>query len=117
MYRAKEAGGNTYRFYSPEMSARFRHRLSLEHELRKALHHEDLFLVFQPQLALDSGELIGLEVLLGWRHERLGLIKLAEFVAVAEDVGLIHELGEWVLRAACRHVRSWGGALDGVRVA
>lgn len=117
MYRAKETGGNNYRFYSPEMSARFRQRLSLEHELRKALRNGELFLVFQPQLALGSGELTGLEALVRWRHERLGLISPAEFIPVAEDVGMIDELGDWVLRTACAHVHSWGSALDGARVA
>ncbi|HJV53971.1 MAG TPA: EAL domain-containing protein, partial [Noviherbaspirillum sp.] len=117
MYRAKEAGSNSFRFYAPSMNERIVERMQLEGDLRNALERGELELHYQPQVELRSGRVIGMEALLRWRHPRLGMVAPAHFVGLAEESGLIVPIGEWVLRAACAQNREWQRAgLGGLRV-
>ncbi|MDQ2694839.1 MAG: EAL domain-containing protein [Pseudomonadota bacterium] len=118
MYRAKAAGRNGYQFFSESMNAHARQRLSLEAELRRALDNGELFLLYQPQVHLASGGLCGVEALLRWRHPRHGVLAPAQFMAIAEETGLILPIGDWVLETAWRQLRAWTAqGLEGLRVA
>ncbi|MDE2366494.1 MAG: bifunctional diguanylate cyclase/phosphodiesterase, partial [Betaproteobacteria bacterium] len=114
MYSAKEAGRNRYQFYSEDMTARAIERLSLERDLRGAVERGEMFLVYQPQIELVTGRIIGAEVLMRWRHPAQGLISPLRFIPVAEDSGLILAIGEWALRESCRQAQRWSdrGLLD-----
>ena len=107
MYRAKQDGGNTLRFFAPEMQAHTRRSLELASGLKHAIEHGELFLVFQPQCALDGGALTGAEALLRWRHPQWGLVSPAEFIPIAEQSGTIAAIDLWVLEHAARQVRAW----------
>jgi diguanylate cyclase (GGDEF)-like protein/PAS domain S-box-containing protein len=107
MYRAKEAGRNTYQFYSADMSARAVERLALETGLRRVLEREELLLHFQPQVDLKSGRPVAAEALVRWRHPQIGLIQPAEFIGLLEDTGMIVPVGEWIMRTACAQAREW----------
>jgi diguanylate cyclase (GGDEF)-like protein/PAS domain S-box-containing protein len=107
MYRAKDRGRNTYRFFEAEMNARAMQRLHLETALRGALTRGELQLVYQPQVSLDSAEICGAEVLMRWSHAELGDISPAEFIPIAEEIGLIGELGRWALEQACQQLAAW----------
>ena len=107
MSRAKERGRNTYRFYAPDMNTKALERLSLEGRLRRALEREEFALNYQPRVALDSGQMIGMEVLLRWRNSELGDVSPGQFIPLAEDTGLIVPISEWVLHTACAQNRAW----------
>ena len=107
LLRAKEAGRNTFRFYSPEMDADAARRLGLEVELREALERNEMSVFYQPQISLDSGQMIGMEALLRWKSGLFGSVSPAEFIPIAEESGLIIPIGEWVLRTACMQTRLW----------
>jgi diguanylate cyclase (GGDEF)-like protein/PAS domain S-box-containing protein len=107
MYRAKQDGRNTYRFFTAEMQAESDRTLLLENALRRALEREQLTLHYQPQICMASGRVIGAEALLRWQHPELGAISPAEFIPIAEASGLILQIGEWVMRTACRQLKSW----------
>jgi len=107
MYYAKEKGGNTYRFYRPNMSIWLRERLDLETGLRKALEYGELAVHYQPIVNLSDGRISGAEALMRWRHAEFGDISPNEFIPLAEETGLIHSLGNWILREVCRQIRNW----------
>ncbi len=109
MYCAKESGRNRLRFFADQMNADVTERLTLENGLRVALERKELFLVYQPQMKIATGEVTGLEALLRWQHPELGLVSPDKFIGVAESSGLILSIGEWVLRTACRQAREWQG--------
>jgi len=107
MYCAKENGGHNFRFFTNDMNAQAVERLTLESSLRLALDKKELFLMYQPQMNIVSGKIIGLEALLRWQHPKLGLVPPDRFIRIAENCGLIVPIGEWVLRTACSQARKW----------
>jgi diguanylate cyclase (GGDEF)-like protein/PAS domain S-box-containing protein len=107
MYQAKEEGRNTYRFYTQEMMTITFEQMLLENALRKALVRQEFHLVYQPQVDLQSGQVVGLEALLRWHHDELGVVSPAQFIPLAEQSGLIRDIGAWVLRRACHQGRIW----------
>ncbi|WP_230209879.1 sensor domain-containing protein [Solemya velum gill symbiont] len=107
MYRAKEMGGSQFQYYSQQLGASVQHRIELEFDLRSAIKKEEFVLHFQPQAELLNGRIIGAEALLRWNHPKLGLVSPATFVPVLEEMGLITDVGNWVLRESCRHLRAW----------
>ncbi|MCK9990814.1 MAG: hypothetical protein RugAbin2_01828 [Rugosibacter sp.] len=107
MYRAKQEGRNTFRFFTAAMQSRSQRFLLLENALRTALKKEEFFLHFQPQFNLDDGRLIGAEALVRWHHPTLGLISPGEFIIIAELSGQILQLGAWVMREAIRQAKAW----------
>ncbi|MCJ2135906.1 EAL domain-containing protein [Methylobacterium sp. J-026] len=107
LYRAKLDGRGTYRFFEPEMDARMQARRKLELDMRQALARREFQLHYQPQLQLQSGTLIGCEALIRWRHPDRGLVSPLDFIPLAEEIGLIVPIGEWVIRQACRDAMTW----------
>ena len=107
MYRAKEAGRNTYQFYTAEMTAKANERLALKNDLQRALRQHEFSLVYQPIVSLREGRILGVEALLRWRHPERGLIAPDQFIGLAEETGFIVALGEWVLHAACQQCVVW----------
>jgi diguanylate cyclase (GGDEF)-like protein len=114
MYAAKSAGRRTYRFFEPEMDAKVRERRQLEGDLRHAIAQGGLEVYYQPCLSLKDDRITGCEALVRWRHPERGMVSPAEFIPIAEDTGLINEIGEWVLATACRDALSWP---DDIRLA
>ncbi len=104
MYRAKSLGRNNYQFFAPDLDLQAHRRVSMEAKLRKALEHKEFLLFYQPLVHSTSGEIVGAEALVRWRHEGQ-LISPAEFIPLAEDSGLILPLGEWVLNEAARQAK------------
>lgn len=107
MYRAKDKGRNNCQFFTPDMNARAHELLALEGSLRKALDNDQLVLHYQPQIDLNSGELIGMEALLRWMHPQQGLVSPGDFIPLAEETGVILPIGEWVLKTACLQNKAW----------
>ena len=114
LYHAKEAGRSTWSFFAPHMDARALARRSLEIDLRKALALREFELHYQPQVDLETDAIVGFEALLRWRHPGRGLVSPADFIPLAEEIGLIVPLGEWVMREACHEAARWP---DGMSVA
>jgi diguanylate cyclase (GGDEF)-like protein len=107
LYRAKADGRHGYSFFKPEMNDRIQVRRKMEIELRKAFDEEQLELYYQPILSLDSQRVTGFEALLRWTHPKRGAVPPEEFIELAEEIGLIGELGEWALRQACMQAARW----------
>lgn len=107
MYRAKAAGHARFQVFNQEMHSEARGRLRLETDLRRAVERREFTLVYQPIVSLDDGSLRGFEALLRWQHPELGFISPAKFIPVAEETGLIIDLGQWVLEEACCQMREW----------
>ncbi|GLS64089.1 EAL domain-containing protein [Methylobacterium oxalidis] len=111
LYRAKSEGRGTYRFFEAKMGAQVRERRLLEHDLRHAVARGEMHLVYQPQTDVRNGSVTGFEVLLRWRHPERGAISPAVFIPIAEESGVILQIGEWVLREACREAATWTNPL------
>lgn len=107
MYEAKAGGRNGYRRYTASTGSYNPIRLSLEHDLRRAIDNDELVLAYQPQLSLASRQLRGIEALVRWRHPERGLVSPAHFIPLAEESGLIVPLGEWVITRALKQMREW----------
>jgi diguanylate cyclase len=111
LYRAKMEGRGTYRFFEATMGAETRDRRLMEHDLRHAISRGELSLMYQPQKKISTGEIIGFEALLRWRHGTRGQIPPNLFIPVAEESGTILQIGEWVLRKACNEAAHWSRSL------
>jgi diguanylate cyclase (GGDEF)-like protein len=107
MYKAKAAGRGNFQFFTPDLSASAYDRVVLESHLREAMENQELVLYYQPQVAYESGEIVGMEALIRWDHPELGLLTPDRFLQVAEESGLIIPIGEFVLNAACRQICQW----------
>jgi len=107
LYRAKNEGRGIYRFFEASMGAAVRDRRLLEHDLRNAISRGQLHLVYQPQKDITDGRIVGFEALLRWNHPTRGNVPPVEFIPVAEESGIIPQIGEWVLRTACSEAATW----------
>ena len=107
MYRTKENGGNDYTFFEQNMNTQAVKKLSTETDLQLALQRQEFVLYYQPKINLQSGEIVGVEALIRWRHPQHGLILPGQFIQIAEDCGLIVPIGAWVLREACKQAKAW----------
>ncbi|WP_370298779.1 EAL domain-containing protein [Pontibacterium sp.] len=107
MYEAKRDGRNGFRFYTPDMTVEVRQRVLMTDELREAIDKGQFLLHFQPQLCLSTGEVIGAEALVRWKHPERGMVPPGEFIPYAESSGQIAQIGEWVLREACAKMAEW----------
>jgi len=114
MYRAKEQGKDTYRFYTEEMNMEVTKRLALENQLRKAIDKDYLVLHYQPRVNIQTGRIIGMEALLRLEHPKLGTVFPDQFISIAEDTGLIIPIGKLVLRSVCQQYQAW--SKQGLRV-
>lgn len=106
-YHAKDLGDKNHLFFSSEINARMAQRMTLEEALRSAIHNDQFHLEYQPQVDLQTGRITGMEALLRWQHPELGGVSPVKFIPIAEELGLIVSIGEWVLRQTCRHIRTW----------
>ena len=107
MYQAKKRGRNTYEFFSGEMNASSLERLTLETQLRHAVERGEFLLFYQPKVDVTTRRITGAEALIRWKHPELGIVSPAKFIPIAEETGLIVEIGQWVLRTACAQVKAW----------
>jgi len=110
MYAAKEAGKQCYIFYSQEMAEQASLRLKKEQMLREAVEKEQFILHYQPQISMQSGRMMGMEALIRWQHPEKGMIPPNDFIPEIERLGLILELGDWVIKAACQQIKRWHNA-------
>ncbi|NKN33699.1 putative bifunctional diguanylate cyclase/phosphodiesterase [Marichromatium bheemlicum] len=118
MYEAKSRGRNDFQFFHAEMASGVVEQLELVHALRGALRRHEFLLYFQPQIDLGNGRLLGVEALLRWHHPRQGLLAPARFITLAEEVGVLGEVGSWVLETACAQLAAWrNNGLEVPRVA
>ncbi|MBW7455728.1 EAL domain-containing protein [Paenibacillus sepulcri] len=119
MYEVKKHGKNGYRYYSQELDKHLMDRIELEGELRKAIERRELLVYYQPQIRTEDSRMIGVEALVRWNHSSKGLMMPGSFIPIAEETGMIHEIGTWVLYEACRQMVEWhehGGPLIPVSV-
>lgn len=107
MYLAKQQGRNNYQLYTPSIGRQALEKMILENDLEKALERQEFLLYYQPQINLITGELVGMEALIRWRHPERGLVPPNQFIPLAEETGLIAPMGEWVLRTACQQNKQW----------
>ncbi|MDX1455164.1 MAG: EAL domain-containing protein [Gammaproteobacteria bacterium] len=107
MYRAKQVGKNTYRFYSEVEGEEDTARVELEQELRRAVERQEFVVYYQPQVSIDTSEVVGVEALLRWEHPEHGIVEPNRFIPLLEETGLIIDVGDWVIREVCRHAKGW----------
>lgn len=107
LYSAKMAGDNTALYYHRKMNGSFYNRIEFEAYLRKALTKNEFILYYQPQICVKNGAVIGCEALIRWRHPKLGIISPVQFIPLAEEIGLIEDIGFWVLKQACQQIKLW----------
>ncbi len=118
MYRAKEKGAGSYVFYAADMDSGSGDRLSMETKLRRAIENNQLSLVYQPKVDIQNNKLSGVEALIRWHDEELGFVPPSQFIPLAEEIGIIHKIGEFVIRTACKQHASWRAmGLPSVRIA
>ncbi|WP_158070095.1 bacteriohemerythrin [Motiliproteus sp. MSK22-1] len=107
LHKAQQAPGSQVEYYTPEIAAAAQVQLQLLSSLRKAQENKEMFLVYQPQVDINTGRVLGAESLLRWQHPRLGLVPPTQFVPILEQIGMIHKVGAWVIREACHQRRLW----------
>lgn len=107
MYRSKELGRNQFQFYSEYMRRRTNKRMAMELRLRHAIDRGELELAYQPQVDLSTGKIAGMEALMRWHNRDLGIVSPEQFIPLAEELGIIHRIEEWLLYEACRQARAW----------
>jgi diguanylate cyclase (GGDEF)-like protein/PAS domain S-box-containing protein len=107
MFHGKSLGKNTYQYFTAQMNIAVKRRMTLESALRRAVLQKDFVLQYQPQINLETGEIIAVEALVRWKTEDSGTVMPGDFIPLAEETGLINEIGEWVLREGCRQAREW----------
>ncbi len=107
MYHAKAEGRNNYQYYTKSMNATAFERLAMENSLRRALERNEFELFYQPQLNIETGNIVGMEALMRWNHPDMGMVSPIEFIPLAEESGMIVLMGEWGLRAACEQNKAW----------
>jgi diguanylate cyclase (GGDEF)-like protein/PAS domain S-box-containing protein len=118
MYQAKTLGRNRLAYYAPDLTREIEQRLELEHDLRHGLARDEFSLHYQPQFASSDGRLVAVEALLRWQHPKRGMVPPNEFIPIAEETGLIGELGCWVTETACRQAMAWrAGGFEAFRLA
>ncbi|MGB0204501.1 MAG: EAL domain-containing protein [Neptuniibacter sp.] len=115
MYQAKDLGRNQFRYYTQELSEKTEKRLEVESALRQALQENQFRLVFQPIINLRTSKVSHAEALIRWDHPKLGTVSPVDFISIAEENGLIHEIGLWVMREACKQLRDWQERKVGVQ--
>jgi diguanylate cyclase (GGDEF)-like protein len=107
MYHAKELGRNNFQYYTEDLNEKYRKQISLEHELKFALERNELYITYQPIYNLLSNKMVGMEALLRWNHPEYGIISPDIFIPIAEETGLILEIGAWVLKSVCEQGAKW----------
>jgi len=107
MYQAKQRGRNNYMYFSSEMNAHAAERMALEGQMRRALEDGEFVLLYQPKVSIASRRIVGAEALVRWKHPKLGMLSPDKFIPIAEENGMIVELGQWVLRTACSQIATW----------
>lgn len=107
MNEPKEGGKKRFMFYNPIMKEAFRDKMQLLNDLYRALEREELILYYQPQVNIKTDEIIGLEALIRWNHPEKGIVLPGIFIPLAEQIGLIHAIGEWVIKTACKQNKAW----------
>ena len=107
MYKAKERGKNTIEYYSPEINKKTKERIYIENKLRYAIVNHDFYLLYQPQYSIATNQLTGAEALIRWKDKELGIVSPKDFISIAEEIGIIIEIGNWVIQKACMQGKRW----------